>query len=1025
MRTIPTNLNTELVKTHGVEAITVVEIQWNPDGANFLYSDRVTSFATGKILDMSRLDFVINVDSGSDSAEIELTLDDTNGEIKGIMDTLDIHKKKVWVYQYVTGTTYPADRALVFSGEISSPILWSEGARTVSFSVISKIEDAEVGFSIEEGQFVYPDSDLIGKPWPLKFGSTTRVPALRLKSPVKGILATATGIKDPTLSYRLEKAGNLICPIVFQGYVVNQLGLSAIFTPVYTEDGSCASNRCSKVKYLQTLIAQQSKYEYNKLRIIDGDKFPQGQVITLDIEGGKFTGVMNGSVFTVQTRTHPDAGTLLPLTDQIVQNLIDAEEAENAAAGCGPGSYLSNGTVYTGYVPPKSSYTNLYLASRSFEFFNKIPTGSFFWAEAGSEVTLDTGDEIIYIANILPETVHQVQAYRNFDSGRKLVAVPSQYYSVRTTDYVSYSVTEIVFSKPLSNRNAQWEDEIYVNSTSTIGPNTVDIMEWLIETYTTLSIDTTSFDYVRTRLDAYPSDFPLLERKNILEVLREIAFQCRCAIYLRNDTFYLKYLSEIPTSISTITPDDIDVESLVISHTSTEEIVTKLVANWQWDYSLEKSNKIILRHNIEKYGTQEESYDFYIYRELDYVHKSATFWLLRKANTWKYLSFSTALHKFLLETFDGVTLDIDHLSADDIRALITKADYNSATNTLDFEIWTPVRSGENTTYDFAYPADIEEELEWPTESDRAQNLIGSGSAPGFVTEAPSGHPLNATANLIQGVNLGPCKSQTGVYEASVDYSPSWSDQTCGGGNGDTYPSDEGDTAKPRDTEDGSAPDSPVDTSDIQVDLNRESDFGNTELQNLRERLAQLEQQQQTSSQMASNANEAAGGEGSSGEFDDLVDELEKLPDPDDLPEGSCDNTLIVSIYHIDVVWKDGVGPASNTPGDTGTVLTATLVGESRIRFQYCCEMQEMQSKISARKTAKSLAAAYVVGEVDALNSIGFCSTDPSCPPSPEVAQKPTPVAYRKTPVVGREEDAASFDGAGLMDELGLEECGSV
>ncbi len=42
---------------------------------------------------------------------------------------------------------------LIFRGKISSPVVWSEGDRTVSFNIISQIEDAEIGFSPEEGQF--------------------------------------------------------------------------------------------------------------------------------------------------------------------------------------------------------------------------------------------------------------------------------------------------------------------------------------------------------------------------------------------------------------------------------------------------------------------------------------------------------------------------------------------------------------------------------------------------------------------------------------------------------------------------------------------------------------------------------------------------------------------------------------------------------------------------------------------------------------------------------------------------------
>ena len=107
--------------------------------------------------------------------------------------------------------------------------------------------------------------------------------------------------------------------------------------------------------------------------------------------------------------------------------------------------------------------------------------------------------------------------------------------------------------------------------------------------------------------------------------------------------FYLKYLPEEPTPAATITVSDIDAEKgIEVELTSTEDIVTKMMVKWRqsWanlsDRAKDTNEKtIILRHNIDKYGTQEQDYDFYIYNQPDIVYKCATFWLIRKSNTWK------------------------------------------------------------------------------------------------------------------------------------------------------------------------------------------------------------------------------------------------------------------------------------------------------------------------------------------------------------------------------------------------------
>ena len=65
----------------------------------------------------------------------------------------------------------------------------------------------------------------------------------------------------------------------------------------------------------------------------------------------------------------------------------------------------------------------------------------------------------------------------------------------------------------------KWSDDLYVTLTSSVGPNPADIIAWLLEKYTSLSVDTDSFDHVRTRLANYPCQFALLERMNVMQLI--------------------------------------------------------------------------------------------------------------------------------------------------------------------------------------------------------------------------------------------------------------------------------------------------------------------------------------------------------------------------------------------------------------------------------------------------------------------------------------------------------------------------
>ena len=351
----------------------------------------------------------------------------------------------------------------------------------------------------------------------------------------------------------------------------------------------------------------------------------------------------------------------------------------------------------------------------------------FTWVQGGSSLTLQTDSDVYYVVNIMPSTIHSVQAYRQIENGQILITIPQSYYVVEERTSGPYTFTLIRFPKALSSIDDTLGNEIYVTLTSSVGPNTVDIMIWLINTYTDLSYDATSFNEVRQRLENYPSHFAMLERKNILTTLEEIAMQARCAIWLSNGVFYIKYLSQEQDVDLTLTESDIDAGSMVLGTTQTEELVTKLVATWTDNYALDEDHKIILRHNVKKYGTREREINFYIYNIGELVLKSATFWLIRFCNIWKMLSFDTYVNNLVMETFDTVALDFDanYIANETVKSMVTDLTYNTDNGLLNVTTWLPVKFGEMEQYVFSWPADESPDYNFPTDWEIGQEYDGS------------------------------------------------------------------------------------------------------------------------------------------------------------------------------------------------------------------------------------------------------------------------------------------------------------
>lgn len=759
MRTVAPQTLNYLQKNLGTEPILVLGIDWADDSQEVLYSDQKidgADYPHPTIIQVGGFDTALMVTGSGDSQSISVTLDDVDGKLKSIFNMYDIHKRPVTVYHHFRGLNL-AYKFLVFQGEINSPVVWNEGERTLSFTILTHTEDEDVAFSMEEGDFPAIPEDALGKTWPLVFGQVCNMQAVQVRSPRKGFLVAGEGWHDFTLHTRLCQARYIQCPTVAKGK-------TKTITPgpdntyeeseewEYGPDDGCVDDRFETICNLIYRLEQEQDYEHASLTIRGGDSFPQDEIVTLNVDGGFLQGSFSGNTFTVQDRIHPDYADWDHSTCGPVQNhaygLIVSNWDQNwvetdtrmawyhdqdpveTLEDCQTGSQIWRPGAVGG-------------PSASWKAYEDIDSAGFVWKSAGTEVFLEAEAEILYIVSLIPGTVDSVAAYKQMPSGRSLLMeVPSEYYTIYETDYDGYQVVEIGFNKKLSLYDGDWSDDIYVSFTSDEGPNPVDTIEWLLDKYTTLTFDTTSFNDVKSKLTNYPSNFWVKERKNILTLIHDIAYQARCAIYIRNNVVYIKYLSEEPSSVRTITESDIISNTFLISLTETEDIATKHTINWQkTEAGVEDDDevnlKIILKHNVPKYGVTAENWNFYTQNTYDTILKSATFWLIRRANTWKRVEFDTPLRHLDLDIFDCITLDVAQFSSNSVKVVIESATYNPSTNTIHFECWTPILAGTDEEYMWAWPAQQPAINRFPL----LEEEVYAGAGYAFTVTPPIGHVL--------------------------------------------------------------------------------------------------------------------------------------------------------------------------------------------------------------------------------------------------------------------------------------------
>lgn len=375
--------------------------------------------------------------------------------------------------------------------------------------------------------------------------------------------------------------------------------------------------------------------------------------------------------------------------------------------------------------------------------YEEIPKTLFFEAEAGTSIFPKGPDCEIYIANILPSTIHAVHAYRtNDDNERFLAPVPSRYYvKNESANLTGYTVTALTFPRSLKNiPGERWENEVYVTYTSSEGPNVVDILDWLATTYTDKTPNAASFAAVKADLqsggqDLYPCDFVLFDRPNVLTEMNRIAWESRLSLLVSGDEFFLKYLSKEPSVDDTIDESDIETKTLQIEYTSTENLATRIIATYNKSYLPlepgERQPKHVLRHNVKQYGLHSVTEHFHTFTNSNLVLKSATFWMIRRSNTWKRVRFRTFHTKIRFDTFDTVDLQLANkfVSNANVKGVIVEAVYDPSQNAIDLVIDPGIKVGEMDQYIHFWPALEDPTLVFPTAAEISLGYAG-GFGPG-------------------------------------------------------------------------------------------------------------------------------------------------------------------------------------------------------------------------------------------------------------------------------------------------------
>lgn len=656
--------------TVGTTPIVIVKINY-PGGVKY-YADQDYTFGAdiceGKIISLSDITSARRVDNLGEVSSCNIVLDDSDGAVKTLMDTVNLVNIDATVYLHYTDL--PAtDATVLFKGIVAGDISWDETLRQVGYTLES-LPDKNVGITT-----------IAGDALPLCYGTPLKVPAKLINGFGTGGVAGQWHSSTATI-----KLGQNTLPqntlITIDVMVSNEplIDASYGFMQTFSND--------SPVRCTGTLVGDTFTFASKNLPLTGG--------ISIDARVSGDEDYANPQVLWIASDLRIE-GTWVNFNNHV--NYCARQEGRKC---------FFRKPLLAGYTTITET-AGIIRASWGHTYVNPgngwtAPIDDFtIWNESGVRQIVGL-QQYIYCFNTIPSSaVLKVYCQRQFKGETILAEVPSSYYVKDLAyNYNGATVAALKFDVPLHWRNGEnWaEDKIYVTHVSSVGKNTVDQIQHIVENYTAYTVDATSFAAVKAIVTNYPSSFAILDKRPALEVLQSICMQARIGLNIDGDTVRLRYLSQEPVIDLYSLDSNLKLNTLTLGYQRQEDLATRVKATWRRDYHSD-ALEYVYENNVSIYGVKEAAYEFSIYNIESLVALTTRFIGYRKSNIWRKAKLKTFLDFLGVEIDDCVAIYLEANAPTAIRAAVDSVLFNSVDYVYEMGFTLACKGGTNV-YDASY-----------------------------------------------------------------------------------------------------------------------------------------------------------------------------------------------------------------------------------------------------------------------------------------------------------------------------------
>ena len=660
--------------TDCIDPIILVEIEWT--SGTIVYGSVTDTGIEGRILQIGDIESFIRVEGNLNSKSVSLTLDDFDDALKTLYNT-DTMEGVAATVKVLVGV----DELVLMKGVISSQISWSEGDRHLTLTINTEHKTDNVLVVVDEDVHPNPDSTVV----PRIYGKPLKMPCKKLtRAPESAVVDNFNLFTDATFD------------------------------------------------------------------VEDGTDFPGG-TLNLRIDRSIYIqGTVSGDTVTI-TDANPSIYTSVPILDRsgdtdLYTLFVDAGTYTLT------GNWINiNGNLSYCYLAVGNQHyflsplARLYDSSDTIDTVTRMPDSAIqtfsHRVEKGAAVIQADATEQYLLNDAAVSTLDGLWGYMGTEDGPEkiLTPIPTSYWSLEDETISGVTCKVIEFSLPLASIPCEeWDDAtIYASPVTAVTTNAATVIKDVLDTYTGLSTDSSSFTAAATSVMAHPVSFAIQEQIDGIRLASDIAAQCGLGLFIRNGVVFAKYLQVIDSATKTFDEADVEHKSIELSMIPSESLFTIIETSWRASGELEEPSIVRAEDNVATFGSLTSEESAYIYNIKACAERSRDFSLARKSNAWRTIRFRAFLEALSVEVFDTVDFTIPTIGDDNLRATVQNVVYSPSDFSVVIEATLASKAG-TVTEDTDYWISVAGTETLPADTGTSDNPVICATPPGNVVGGDGG-----------------------------------------------------------------------------------------------------------------------------------------------------------------------------------------------------------------------------------------------------------------------------------------------